>query len=145
MRDWWFRVQGQQQIGLHELGLNGRGPHGENGFPGEDGGALRYGPDVPGEVEGAQILQKLLREGVLGAQVGNVLLVEVEVPDVGDHLLQAGGNGEAAAVGDTAEKDIEIADLIGHAGLKIAVAHGQLVEVGEHGVVDVMLHRDGPL
>ena len=45
-----------------ELGLDGGGPDGEDGLPGEDGGALGDGPDVPGEAEGFQVLQELRGE-----------------------------------------------------------------------------------
>src|SRR5699024_373255 len=112
-----------------------------DGLPGEDGGAFGHGPDVAGKAERAQIVQKFGGEGVFGAEICDVLLVEVQIPNVGDHLLQACGNGKAAAVGHAAEKDVKVTDLVGDAGLEIAVAHGQLVKVGEHGVVDVVFHR----
>ena len=44
-------VEFQQQIGLQQLGLNGGGPDGDHRLPGEDGHALRHGPDVAGEAE----------------------------------------------------------------------------------------------
>ena len=62
-------VEGQQDVGLDKLGLNGGGADGEDGLPGEDGGALGHGPDVAGEAEGQQIVQKFLAEHALGAQV----------------------------------------------------------------------------
>ena len=37
-------------------------------------------------------------------------------------------NGEAAPVGDVAEENVKIADLLVHFRLKISVAHGELVE-----------------
>ena len=37
-------VEGEQQEGLDELGLNGGGADGEEGLPGEDGSALRHSP-----------------------------------------------------------------------------------------------------
>ena len=63
MRDWWLRVS--SRIGLDELGLDGGGADGEEGLPGEDGRALRHRPDVAGEAEGAQIVQKVLAEAAL--------------------------------------------------------------------------------
>ncbi len=92
-------VQAQQHEGLDKLGLDGGGADGENGLPGEDGRALRHRPDVAGKAEVAQIVQKLLAEAALAAQIGDVLLVKVQLLDIVDDLLQAGGDGKAAPVG----------------------------------------------
>ncbi len=139
MRHWWFRHQ--QHEGLDELGLNGGGADGEDGLPGEDGSALRHRPDVAGEAEGAQIVQKVLAEAALGPQVGDVLLGEAQVLDIVDDLLQTGRNGKAAPVGHIAEEDIEVADAgRSYPGLKVAVAHGQFVKIAQECVVHVFLH-----
>ena len=137
-------VQGQQQVGFDELGLDGGGAHGEDGLPGEDGGALRDGPDVAGKPEVPQVLQKFRGEAALAPQVFEILLLEPEVLDVIDHLLQPRGDGKTAAVGDVAEKYVEVADPVLQAGLEIAVAHGELVEIEQHRVVDVVLHNGEP-
>ena len=70
-----------------------------------------------------------------------VVLLKMQVADVLDHLLKPRGNGKAAAVGHIAEEYVEVADPIGQAGLEIAVAHGQLVKVKEHCVVDLVNHK----
>src|SRR5699024_9740213 len=87
-------VQGEQQEGLDKLGLDGRGSYGEDGLPREDGGALRHGPDVSGEAEVPQVVQKLLAEAALAPQEFDVLLGEAEILDIVDDLLQPRGDGE---------------------------------------------------
>ena len=133
-------IQGQQQVGFDELGLDGGGPDGEDGLPGEDGGTLGHGPDVASETELQQELEKFLAEQTLGAQKVYILGVKVQVLDISDDLLQPCGNGEAAPVGHVAEEHVEVADPVGQPSLEIAVAHSQLIEIEEHGVVDVVLH-----
>ena len=107
---------------------------------GENGGPLRHRPDVPGEPEGFQILQKFGAETIFAPQVGDVLLVKAQLFDIVDDLLQPRRNGEAAPVGDVAEENVKIADLLVHSRLKISVAHGELVEIAEQGVIHVFFH-----
>ena len=137
-------VQGQQDVGFHKLGLDGGGPDGEDGLPGEDGGALGHGPDVAGKAEVLQILQEFRGEAPLAPEVFDVLLVKAEVLDVVDDLGKPGGDGEAAPVGDAAEEHVKVAHPVLQAGLEVAVAHGQLVEVEQHGVIDVVSHAENP-
>ena len=61
---------------------------------------------------------------------------EVQVLDVVNDLLQSGRNRVAALIGHAAEEHVKVADTILHPVGKIAVAHGQLIEVAEHGQVD---------
>ena len=110
---------------------------------GEHGRPLRYGVNIAGEAEGAQIFQKFLAENALAAQVRNVLLVKVQILDVFDELLEARRDGKAAAVRDRAEINVKIGDAIFEAGLEIAVAHGQLVEIAEHGHVQFFFRFHG--
>ena len=62
-------------------------------------------------------------------------------------LLQPCRDGVAALVGDAAVKNVKISDAIFHAVGQIAVAHGQLIEVAQHGKVDACtaLHKDHSL
>ena len=64
--------------------------------------------------------------------------------DVADDLLQSRGDGEAAAVRHLTEEQIEIAYLILHPVLQIAVAHRQLVKIAHHGHVQrlIEVHKD---
>ena len=73
---------------------------------------------------------------VLGAQVGDIVLVEVEVLDVLHDLLKACHHGVSAAVGVLAVEDVKVDDLIAEACLEVAVGHGQLVEVHQHGQIE---------
>ena len=136
-------VDAQQQVGLNELGLDGGSADSDQGLLGKDHGALGHGPDIAGELEILQILQEGLGEEVPRPQVGDVLFGEVQLLDVADDLLQTGRDAEAAAVGATTEEQVEVGDAIFVAVFKVAVCHGQLVEITEHGQVQfaVGIHR----
>ena len=136
-------VDRKQGKGLDQLGLNGRGANHHHRLTGEDGRALRDRPDITGKLEVAQILQELLVKQVLSPQVLDIVLIKVEVLDVIDQLLQACGNGKAAAVGHIAEENIEIGNSILVTSLKITVAHGQLIEIAEHGHIQLLFSFHG--
>ena len=57
--------------------------------------------------------------------------------------LKARRDGKAASVRDRAEINVKIGDAIFEAGLEIAVAHGQLVEIAEHGHVQFFFRFHG--
>ena len=132
-------VDGQQRECLDQLGFDGRGTHHHQRLLGEHRCALGNGVDIAGKAEISEIVQKLLAEQVPAAEISDVLLGEMQVLDVVDQLLQSRCNGEAAAVGHLAEEHVEIGDAILAAGLEVAVAHGQLIEVTEHGHVQLFL------
>ena len=122
-------VEFQQQIGLHKLGLDCGRAHGEHGLHREDGRPLGHGPDVAREAEVFQVVEKVLPENAAAAEIGDVLLVKVQLLHVVHDLLQPCRDGVAARVGHVAEKHVEIADAILHAVGKVAVAHGQFIEI----------------
>ena len=62
-----------------------------------------------------------MREDVLG--------IDMEVFDVFDDLLQAGGDGKAVAVRIVAVKSVEDHSFIGILGIKITLHHGQFIEI----------------
>ena len=128
-------VDGQQQEGLDELGLDGGSPDGDEGLIGEDRGAFGDGIDIAGELEVFQVGQELLVEHLPVPEVLDVLGVEVEVLDVLHHLLQTGCNGVATLVGDSTEVQVEVGDAVPVTALEISIAHGELVEVAQHGHV----------
>ena len=132
-------VDGQQQEGLQQLGLDGGGPDGEDGLVGEHRGSFGDGVDVAGEAEVCQVVQKSLVEHVPAAEVLDVLRLKVEVLDILDDLLQPGGDGIAALVGHAAEVQVKVGDPVLVAGLEIAIAHGELVEVAQHGHVQLLV------
>ena len=131
-------VDGQQQEGLDELGLDGRSPDGDEGLIGEDRGAFGDGIDIAGELEVFQVGQELLVEHLPVPEVLDVLRGEVEVLDVLHHLLQTGGNGVAALVGNGTEVQVEVGDAVPVTALEISIAHGELVEVTQHGHVQAL-------
>ncbi len=136
-------VDGEEGEGLDELGLGGAGADGDQGLAGEDRGALGHGPHVAGEAERPQVVQEVLLEEILAPQEGDVVLIEVEVPDVVYQLFQSGGDGEAASVGHPAEEDVEVGDAVLHPAAEVAVCHGHFVEVEKHGEVELLfaLHK----
>ena len=132
-------VDGQQGERLDQLRLDGRCADHHQRLLGKHRRTLRNGVDIAGEAEVPQIVQEFLAEQVSPAEIGDVLLGEVQVLDVVDQLLQTCRDGEAAAIGHLAEEHVEIGDALLAAGLKVAVAHGQLIEVTEHGHVQLFL------
>ena len=132
-------VDAQQGEGLDELGLGGGGADSHQRLAGEYRRPLRHGPHIPGEAECTQVVQKILLEQVFAAQIGDVFPVKVEIPDILHQLLQAGGNGEAAPIGHPAEEHVKIGDALPHPLTEIAVGHGHLVEVKQHGQVQSLL------
>ena len=132
-------VDGQQREGLDELGLDGLGPDDDHGLTGKHRGSLRHGVDVAGEMEVLQIGQKFLAEKVPAPQIGDVFRREVQILNIINQLLQTSGDGIAAAIRHPAEKDVEVSDMILVTAFKVAIAHGQLVKVAEHGHVQLFL------
>ena len=125
----------QEQVCLDELRLYRRGAHGEDGLARENRRPLRHGPDVPGELEAAQIVEERLGELAARAEVCYVLLAEMQVFDIFHDLLQPGGDREAAVVRHVAVKEVEIRYPVLEPRLEIAVAHRQLIKIAEHRVV----------
>ena len=131
-------VKLQQQIGLQQLGLNGRGADSKDRFPGEDRRALRHGPDVAGKLEIPQVVEKGLVKDASAPEIVNVLLVKVQILNIVDDLLQPGRNGEAAAVRYLPEEYVKIGHAILHTAHKVAVAHCKLVKIAQHGQIDAV-------
>ena len=132
-------IDAQQGVGFNELGLGGRSPDGDQGLPGEHRRPFRHCPHVAGKLKTAQIVQKILLEQVLAPEIGDVVLIEVQVLDVLRQLFQPRGDGEAAPVGHAAEKHVEVSDAVLHPLAEIAVGHGHLIKVKQHGQVQLLL------
>ena len=132
-------IDGQQREGLDELRLDGGRAHNDHRLLREHGRPLRHGVNIAGEAEGAQIFQKFLAENALAAQVRNVLLVEVQILDIVDQLVEAGGNGVPASVRHRAEINVEIGNAILEPCFQVTIAHSQLVEVAEHGHIELLI------
>ena len=125
-------VHREQEIRLHELRLDRGGAHRNERLAREHRRAFRHGPDVAGEPEIAEILQKLLAENAPRAEIVDVLIGEVEIGDIFHDLLQPRGNGEAAAVRHLPEEEVEVGDAVLISVAEVAVAHRQLVKIAEH-------------
>ena len=92
--------------------MNGRSPDGEDGLSGENGRALGDRPNVTGELKMQQILQKRFGKDALSAQKIHLLGRKAQILNIVDDLLQAGGDGKAAAIRDIPEKNIEVANTL---------------------------------
>ena len=136
-------IDGKQQEGLNELGFDGGSPDGHDGLLGEHRSALRHGPNITGELEISQIFQEFLAEQVPAPEVFNILGIKMEFLDILDDLLQAGSDGETAAVGTLTVEHIKIGDPVPVAVFKVTVGHGQLVEIAEHGQIDLVIYLHG--
>ena len=134
-------VDGQQNHGLHKLCLNDRAAHGDDRLTREDRRALRHSPNIAGKLEVLQIIEKLFAKNVLGAQVIDILLRERKLTQVIDELLHACHNGKSAAVRHFAEKHIKVADGILKTVGKIAVCHSDLIEIRQHGQVNMIVRE----
>ena len=78
---------------------------------------------------------------MLGAQVIDILLRERKLTQVIDELLHACHNGKSAAVRHSAEKHIKVADGILKTIGKIAVCHSDLIEIRQHGQVNMIVRE----
>ena len=133
-------VQGEQQEGFNKLCLDGGGPDRKQRLTRENRGALRHGPDITGETEGAEKVQKILAEAALGPQISQVLLVKMQLLNVFNDLGQTGGKRKARLVGHRTVEYVKIADTVLQSGLKVAVCHCQLVKVTQHGQIGFGFH-----
>ena len=125
-------VDGEQQHGFQQLRLHHRAPDDHHGFVGKDRCALGYRPYIAFKMEVRQIVQELLAEDSPAPQVGNVLLIELQILHVVDELLQARKDGKAAIVRNFPEKHIKHRNGVLPPALEITIRHGELIKVNEH-------------
>ena len=128
-------VDFQQQRGFHQLRLDDRRNHGDDGRAGIHDRAFLERVYAAAEVEMSQIIQKFRREHALRAQKVNILRRKMQVFDILHNLLQTGENGKAAAVGILAVKNIKGRLPRAYAILKIAVSHRHFIKIHHHGQV----------
>ena len=138
-------VDGQQQIGLQQLALDGGRPDGQNGLIGKDGGSLRHREDIPGKLKVRQVVQEPLIKHFPAPKILDILGLKVEVLDVLDDLLQPSRNGIPPFVRYTAEEQIKMCDPVLVPGLEVSVAHGQLIKVAQHGHVQFLVCIHGKI
>ena len=131
-------VDCQQDKGLHELGLDDRALYGDDWFMREDWCSFRYRPYVTGEFEVPEILQKFLREGILAAEIVDIFVGELQILHISNQLFHTCHDGKSAVVRNPSEKHVEYRFVIPDVRLKVAVCHGDFVEVGEHGQIVII-------
>ena len=107
-------------------------------FVREDRGAFGNGPHIAGEFEVPEIVEEVIRE-TAGLEVVEVLLGEVQAVQIVHHLLEAGRDDVAAVVRHMAVEQVEVTDRILQPVMEIATTHGQLIEVCQHGDVEVFV------
>ena len=95
-------------------------------------GAFRNRVQVPGKMEAAQIFQKVGVEDTETAQVGDIVIGELQVLDIIDDLFQTGCDGVAASAGVVSIKDIEDNGFV-VVLFKIALHHGKFVKICHQG------------
>ena len=126
-------VDAKENHSLYKLGLNHRAAHSYNGLTGKNRRALWNGPHITGEPEISQIFQELRAKNLPPFQIGDVLLCKAQAAEVLYQLFHTGHNGKAPIVRNLSEKHIKIADGVLKTTQQIAVGHGQLIKIGEHG------------
>ena len=62
----------------------------------------------------------------------------MEVLNIVDQLAQTRADGEAALVRHVPEKHIKIGDMVLITRLEVAIAHGQLIKIAEHGHIQFL-------
>ena len=63
----------------------------------------------------------------------------MKVLNILNDLFQAGCDCKTTTIRTTAEEQIKIGDPVLVAGLKIALAHGQFVEIAQHGQIQFIV------
>ncbi|MPN20425.1 hypothetical protein SDC9_167804 [bioreactor metagenome] len=122
-------IQREQDEGFNELGLYGRSLYRQDGFSGENRRSFRNGIDIAAEMKAGKIAEEFFAKNIFLPQEFNVFRREMQIFDILNHLLQACGNGETAAVWHLPEKYVEISDAPVKTGFPITVPHGQFIKV----------------
>ncbi len=118
------------------MGLNGRRANDQYRLPRKNGGAFRHRPDIAREPEVSEIVQKFLAKEAASPEVCDVFFRKMQVFNIINGLLQSGGDGISAVIRNRAEKKVEIGYPVPNAGFQVSVAHGQLIKVAEHSIIE---------
>ena len=100
-------------------------------FVREDRRSLGHGVNVALKFEIREILQKFLAELVLGAQIFDVLLAEMELFQKFYHLRKPRRDGKSAVVGNFSEIQVKTCLHILFAGKQVPVSHGKFVKIAK--------------
>ena len=93
------------------------------------------GVDIARKAEIAQRRDELRVEQVQGREVVQRVLIEAQVFYVVDELLQPGHDGVLRDVPRVAIEHIEHGAVVAHAALLVAIHHGELVKIRQHGKI----------
>ena len=80
-------------------------------------------------------MQKCFGETAAAAQVFDIFIGKVQVFKIVDQLFNACHDGITAAIRHATEKHVKICAAIRDPFFKIAMCHGKLVKVGQHGQI----------
>ena len=140
-----LKIEDIQQGGFQELALKDRPPYPQYRLVREDQRPLGETVHLAGQLQPAQISQKVgleYRPAVVtgqAPQIGDILGAEsVSVQGFND-AGQPAGNGKTTPEGCAAEGEVEDGFPVLPPGLPIAIGHGQLVEIGQEGVLTATL------
>ena len=129
-----------QYRSLRQLCIDHGCRDGDDGLVGVDDGALVHGVHIALEAIGAQVLQEPLVEHPEGAEVLNVLILEMHVLDEVHDLLQPCENCVSAVVRDLAEEHVERSSVMSAGLMQVSVGHRHLIQVHHHGQVALVEH-----
>ena len=133
-------IQRQQDEGFNKLRFRRGGSHRHDRFIGKDRRSFGNSPDIAVEGKILQIGEEFFIKDPFFPQKRDIFLIETEIFNIVDDLLQTGGNGESAAIGDLTEKHIEISDLVFPAVFIVTVGHGQFIIVAKHCIIIFLFH-----
>ena len=139
-------VELHKHICFDKLSLRRFGAHGDKRLAGEYDSSLGNSPHITLKAEVLEILKEFFVEYSLGAEIFNVLGIEMQVVDIIYDLFKSGGYGISGVVGIVAVKYVKIDVCVAQAAFFIAVRHGQLVKITKHCKVSVdVFHLFDPL
>ena len=129
-----------QNSGFYQLGFHNRRDYLHQRLPRKYDGSLRNRIDIAGEMEIAQVFQKVLVEELQTSQIFDVVLVKGQILNIIDDLVKARRDGKAVAGGIFPVKGVENNSFIGVI-FEIALHHGELIKIGQQSQVHCTHNR----
>ena len=125
-------IEREKDVCFDYLSLDRGCAYCENRFVRENGSTLGNSPDVARKAEVLEIIEKLLVKNALGAEVGDIVVVKVQLLDVVYNLLKTRGDRKTAVVGYLAVKNVEVHLALVKIVFEVAVGHGEFIEITKH-------------
>ena len=116
-------IKREKDKGLNELCLHGGSANDHHGLARKYGRSFGNRIDITRKAEIAKIFQKFFVEKILVTQIFDIFFGKFQILDVVNDGFQACRNRITAAVGNIAEKNVEISNFVLFAGNEIAVRH----------------------